>query len=122
MALSSSIVHPPPADGFFRSWALVRDAGAMCATSRRASSSGTGAPTARPVRESDASGKTQTPEFRTLELHPEGRRTQREMSVPFDVLEIAAPSERQQMGEGIAETAQNEIWLPTLDSFRTLAA
>ena len=35
---------------------------------------------------------------------------------PFDVLGVAVASERQRMGEGIAETAQNEIWLPGMDS------
>ena len=35
---------------------------------------------ARQVGESAASGKTQTPEFRTLELHLERRRTRREIS------------------------------------------
>jgi hypothetical protein len=44
---------------------------------------GTGAPRARPVRESAASRKTQTPKSRTLELHLEGRRTHREIPPTF---------------------------------------
>jgi hypothetical protein len=32
---------------------------------------------------------------------------------PFDVLAVAVASEQQGMGEGMAETARNDIWLPT---------
>jgi hypothetical protein len=32
------------------------------------------------------------------------------------VLAVAVASEQQRMGDGIAETAQNEIWLPRQDS------
>jgi site-specific DNA recombinase len=31
---------------------------------------------------------------------------------PFDVLAVAVASEQQQVGEGIAEMARNDIWLP----------
>jgi site-specific DNA recombinase len=41
---------------------------------------------------------------------------------PFDVLAVAVASEQQRMGEGMAETARNDIWLPSLDTFRTFAA
>ena len=35
---------------------------------------------------------------------------------PFDVLAVAVASEQQRVGAGMAETARNEIWLPTYDS------
>jgi DNA invertase Pin-like site-specific DNA recombinase len=35
---------------------------------------------------------------------------------PFDVLAVAVATEQQRMGEGTAETARNEIWLPGMDS------
>jgi len=31
---------------------------------------------------------------------------------PFDALAVAAASERQRVGGGMAETARNDIWLP----------
>ena len=41
---------------------------------------------------------------------------------PFDVLAVAVASEQQRVGAGMAETARNDIWLPSLDTFRTFAA
>jgi site-specific DNA recombinase len=38
---------------------------------------------------------------------------------PFDVLAVAVASEQQRIGEGSAEMARNDIWLPTLDDLRT---
>jgi hypothetical protein len=35
---------------------------------------------------------------------------------PFDILAVAVASERQRKGEGMTETARNEIWLPGMDS------
>ena len=35
---------------------------------------------------------------------------------PFDVLAVAVASEQQRVGEGIAETGRNDIWLPRQDS------
>ncbi|SPF40822.1 hypothetical protein SBA4_260005 [Candidatus Sulfopaludibacter sp. SbA4] len=33
---------------------------------------------------------------------------------------FAFPSHQQRIGEGIAETIENENWLPVVDTFRTL--
>ena len=41
---------------------------------------------------------------------------------PFDVLALAVSTEKQRMGGGGAEKVKTDIWLPTLDTFRTLAA
>ena len=35
---------------------------------------------------------------------------------PFDVLAVAVASEQQRVGEGMAETGKNEIWLPIVGS------
>ena len=35
---------------------------------------------------------------------------------PFDVLAVAVASEQQRVGEGMAETARNDVWLPVVDS------
>jgi hypothetical protein len=41
---------------------------------------------------------------------------------PFDILAVAGALEQQRLVEGTPGTARDDIWLPTLDDFRTLAA